>query len=153
MTHKRAIRIDTSIDGSPESGESRPAGAWWIMRKYGRKHTLKRWMIDEVVDALRNDRVSLAGAARRIKVAYGTLRTWLHRGRSGEGTSLERELASAVDEVLVEIESAWAQKFETAKDWPRWKELLKARFPDAWGSLFAKNAVQEAEESVEIVDK
>lgn len=117
-------------------------------KKYGRKHTLQRWMIDEVVAALRDDRVSLGGAARRIKVPEHTLYTWVQRGRTPDGTPLERELAARVDDVLYQLESMWAQGFEYAKDWPRYKELLKARFPMQWGSLFQKQ--QLSEEPVEI---
>ncbi|GIV22256.1 MAG: hypothetical protein KatS3mg023_4007 [Armatimonadota bacterium] len=120
--------------------------------RYGRKHTLTREKIEAVVRALREDRVSLGGAARRILVPYATLATWLHRGRSGEGTLLERELAAAVDAVLYEMESEWARGFETANNWQRYKELLKARFPSSWGSLFGKNSTEEIVD-VEIVDR
>lgn len=123
-------------------------------RRYLPTHKLRKWMIDEVLDALSDGRVTLEGAAKRIKVPPATLRTWINRGRSGRGTSLEIELASRVDDLLYELESFWARQLETDKEWNRWLKLLERRFPQSWGSLTLRYALELSEDDgLEIVEQ
>lgn len=153
MTHKRAIRIDTSIDGSPESGEPAPVG----LDAHHALHKQTAMRLNDAIISAACDLYSRGFTHKEICAALNiparTFYSWLERGRGGKQPY--RRLVEGLEACKVQrwrhllgiIEQA-AVKTWTAAAW-----LLERECPERWASPEVRARLGLDTEPVEIADE
>lgn len=106
----------------------------------------------KVIAAISNgaDRASASGYAG---VPYGTLRSWLSRGRDGlePYASFLRDFETAEAEAAVRMAKVVFDAAQDNKDFRAALEWLRRRRPDHWGDPQIKGAQASAQASVVLV--
>lgn len=113
----------------------------------GRKSKCTEALTVEFCGYLRDDMMSIRGAAGLVGVSEYTIHDWRKLGDEDLAAGRRTRYAAfslALARALAEVERECVRKLKTAQSWRRWEVILARRFPRDWGQQLKLQGDEDA---------